>query len=204
VIAGVVLAAGTSSRMGRHKLLLDLGGTPVLQHVLDAAAAAPLDEVVVVVGRDAQRVAGAVRWTARTRFVLNPAFETGQASSLLAGLGAVEPDAEAAVILLGDQPGVRSEAIEAVVEAFRDGGGPAVQASYGGRPAHPTLLGRSLWPSLQGLSGDEGARGLLESLRSDRRTLVELGGEPPDDLDTDRDYERLRARFAGASSRPRA
>ena len=69
------------------------------------------------------------------------------------------------------------------------------RSSYGGRPAHPTLLGRSLWPSLHGLSGDEGARGLFESLRADRRTLVELGGEAPDDMDTERDYERLRARF---------
>jgi molybdenum cofactor cytidylyltransferase len=126
--------------------------------------------------------------------VVNERFQTGQASSLLAGLEAADPDTDAVVILLGDQPEVRTEAIAAVVDAFGRDPVPVVQASYSGRPAHPILFSRAAWPDLQRLEGDRGARDLLEARTWERR-LVEVGGDPPEDIDTDDDYERARSRL---------
>src|SRR5207302_10617386 len=137
VISGIVLAGGTSSRLGRPKQLLDLGGRPILQHVLEAARAGGLDEVVVVLGHLAAEVAAALSLPPGARTVVNPEYATGQASSLRTGLAAADPGSEAALILLGDQPGMRPADIEAVASAFRRGAGPVVQGSYRGVPGHP-------------------------------------------------------------------
>jgi molybdenum cofactor cytidylyltransferase len=193
-VTGIVLAAGTSSRLGRPKQLLDLGGKPVLQHVLDAAAASTLDQIVLVLGHGAEEVAAKVRMPARGATVVNLEFAEGQATSLRAGLRAANPDAAAAVFLLGDQPGIRPRAIGAVVAAWRAGSGPAVQAAYEGRPAHPTLFDRSVWPELEGAVGDEGARGVLAA-HPEWRSAVEVGGSPPEDIDTEEDYARVKVAF---------
>jgi molybdenum cofactor cytidylyltransferase len=173
---------------------LELGGKPVLQHVVDAAAASTLDQVVVILGHAAQDVAAGIHLPAGAGVVLNPEFAEGQSSSLRAGLRAGGHEAAAAVILLGDQPGVRASAIEAVVQTWRAGAGPVVQASYGGRQGHPTLIDRSIWSELALARGDEGARGLL-SAHPEWRSAAEVGGLPPEDIDTEEDYARVKAAF---------
>jgi molybdenum cofactor cytidylyltransferase len=189
-----VLAAGTSSRLGRPKQLLELDGRPVLQHVLDAAAASHLDQIVVVLGHGGRDVAARIRLPARTGIVLNRDYALGQSTSLRAGLQAAGLEATAAVILLGDQPGVRPEAIDAVVQAWRAGNGPVVRASYEGRPDHPTLFDRSVWTELIQIQGDEGARGVLEA-HPEWRSTAEVGGRAPEDIDTEDDYARAKAAF---------
>jgi len=188
------LAAGTSSRLGRPKQLLDLDGKAVLQHVLDAAEGGGLDEILVVVGHRATEIGAAVRLPPRARFVHNPDYAEGQSTSLRAGLRAADPASGAAVVLLGDQPGVLPAAIAAVVQAWRSGEGPAAQASYGGRPGHPTLFDRSLWLDLERSTGDEGARSLL-AVHPEWLRPVAAGDRPPDDIDTEEDYARVRAAF---------
>jgi molybdenum cofactor cytidylyltransferase len=194
VITGLILAAGASSRMGRTKQLLSLGGRPLLQHVVDAAEAAPIDEIVVVLGHRAREIAAALRWPARMRVAVNPAYGEGQSTSLIAGVRAAHRAARAVVVLLGDQPGIRTAAIAAVVEAFEAGAGPVVQASYEGRPGHPALIARPLWGEVERISGDEGARSILPSDPADRR-LVEVGGPAPEDIDTEDDFARLFAQW---------
>jgi molybdenum cofactor cytidylyltransferase len=189
-----VLAAGTSSRLGRPKQLLELGGKPVLQHVLDAADASPLDQIVVVLGHAAEEVAARIELPARTVVTLNPDYGEGQSTSLIAGLLAASAEAGAAVILLGDQPGIRPAAVAAVVKAWWAGAGPTVQASYQGRAAHPTLFDRSIWPELGRARGDEGARGLLAA-HPGWRSVVAVNGPAPDDIDTEEDYARAKAAF---------
>jgi molybdenum cofactor cytidylyltransferase len=196
VITGIILAAGSSQRLGRPKQLLELAGKPVLQHVVDAAVAARLDEVLVVLGHMATDIAGAVPPRDSVRIAVNPRHAEGQSTSLRTGLRAANVDSDAAVVLLGDQPGIRADAIEAVVRAWLDEGGPVVQASYGGHPAHPTLFERSIWQEIEGAIGDEGARGILGS-HPEWRRLVEVGGVVPDDIDTEDDYARVRASFEG-------
>jgi len=190
LISGIVLAAGSSSRLGHPKQLLDLQGKPMLRHVVDAALASALEEVVVVVGHAAADVRAALPTDDRLRTVDNPRYADGQSMSLIAGLDAVDARGEAIVVLLGDQPGVRSRAIDAVVERYRHEPATIVQASYSGTPAHPTLIDRALWPELRALTGDEGARAVIRRHRNER-VVVELGGRPPVDIDTESDYRRV-------------
>jgi molybdenum cofactor cytidylyltransferase len=196
VISGVVLAAGTSSRLGRPKQLLDLRGKPLLGHAVDASLASSLDDVVVVVGHAAAKVRALLPSDPRLRVVENPAFAEGQSTSLRAALVAMDDTVEAAVIVLGDQPGVTSGAIDKVIAEFRRSGGPIVQASYGGTPGHPTLLSREVWPEVDRITGDEGARSIIER-RQAQRALVDVGGDPPADIDTEEDYRRARRDFDG-------
>jgi len=197
-VTGIILAAGTSTRLGRPKQLLDLAGKPMLEHVIDVLQSAPVAEVVVVLGHWAGEIAAAVPLTGRTRFAVNADYSEGQSTSFRTGLRAASDRSRAAVILLGDQPGIRLEAVTAVIESWRGGGAGAVaiQAVYRGVPGHPVLFDRSLWPELQQVEGDEGARGILAA-HPEWRTLVEIGGEPPRDIDTEDDYARARAEFEG-------
>lgn len=190
MISGIVLAGGTSSRLGQPKQLLVLEGRPILQHVLEAAAEAGLGEVVVVLGHRAGDVAAALDLPPGARTVVNPDYATGQASSMRRGLAAVSDEARAALILLGDQPSMPAAGIRAVVDAYREGAGPVVQGSYAGLPGHPVLFDRSVWPALLAVDGDRGARDVIKA-HPDWVVRVELGGEVPPDLDTMEDYERL-------------
>jgi molybdenum cofactor cytidylyltransferase len=191
-----VLAAGASSRLGRPKQTLDLAGKPVLQHVVDAAAASMVDRIVVVVGHAAADVLAVLRLPPNAEVAINREHQQGQSTSLRAGLRSASRSARAVVVLLGDQPGIRSEAVDAVVAAWRAGGGPVVQASYQGQPAHPMLFDRSTWPELEQARGDEGARALLASNPAWCQT-VEMGDLPPEDIDTQEDYARAREAFRG-------
>jgi molybdenum cofactor cytidylyltransferase len=184
----------------------------MLTRVIDAAGDAELDEIVVVIAgaddtgsdawlrlpSEARAAVGALGDEHRVRVVQNPDAPSGQASSLRVGLHAMRPEAEAAVILLADQPTVRADAIRAVVAAFRSTPSPVLQASYGGRPGHPTLLARSIWPDLDALTGDVGAR---EAIASHPRwvTAVEVGGDPPPDVDTPDDYARILTQYRPSS-----
>lgn len=195
-LCGVVLAAGASTRMGHAKQLLPLRGRPLLQHVLDAAAAAGLDEIVLVLGTHAAEIGPALALPHErvVRVVDDPACASGQAASLRAGLRAADPRATAAVVLLGDQPGVTAGLVERVVGAFLAGGAPAARPVYAAAsgtrtPGHPVVLARRLWPALATLHADEGARALLAA-HPEWLLEVEIDGEPPADVDTRDDYRR--------------
>nr|MDP9344044.1 nucleotidyltransferase family protein [Actinomycetota bacterium] len=164
------------------------------------ALAGGVDEVVVVLGHDADRVREALRLPDRARAVVNPRFEAGQSSSLQAGLEATAPDSEAAVILLADQPGVSPDTIRAVLDAFRQKGARIVRASHGSRPAHPVLLSRDTWGKVAALEGDVGAREVIAA-HPDWVLDVDAAGVAPPDVDTPEDYERL-LRHPDAKPRP--
>ena len=189
-VSVLVLAAGASRRMGQPKQLLPLGGVPLLQHVVDRAATCGVGEVVVVVGYQAAAVAGGLDLPPGVRTVINPDHAAGQATSLRRGITAVRAGTEAALVLLGDEPGVREDAVAAVVDAWVAGAGPVVRAVYMGRPGHPVLLGRPVWGDLARLVGDHGARELIQA-RPDLVHQVEVGGDPPQDVDTPDDYRRI-------------
>jgi CTP:molybdopterin cytidylyltransferase MocA len=142
VIAAVVLAAGASSRFGSPKQEL------LLEPVLELVRQSSVDEVLVVLG------AHELETSART--VTCPEWPRGPGASLRCGLAALPDDAEAAVVVLGDGPGLAPEAIDRVIEHWRDDGAPVVAATYGGVRLHPVLLARSVWQEIP----DEGAKGL--------------------------------------------
>jgi molybdenum cofactor cytidylyltransferase len=183
--------------MGRPKQLLPLGDRPLLQHVVDAAVASCLDEVIVVLGHCAAEIRAAADLCDPVRVITNPSYGEGQSSSLHAGLRAASPCAAAAAILLGDQPHVTARLIDRMVEAFLGAGAPVVRPVYSasdGRrvPGHPVLLARRIWPTVEGLRGDQGARGLL-SAHPDWLLEVPVEGEPPSDIDTWEDYQHVRS-----------
>jgi molybdenum cofactor cytidylyltransferase len=197
-VVGVVLAAGAATRFGSPKLLADLGGRPVLQHVLDAVEAAGVDEVVVVLGDGHEAAERAVDGR-RRRFVVNPRPQDGLSSSLRVGLdaAAADPAADAAIVLLGDQPDVRPDALRAVILAADASDRPFVRARYAhdGAP-NPVLVRREAWAEASALDGDRGLGPLLAA-HPERVLAVDVAGANPD-VDTPADLERL----AAARSRP--
>lgn len=192
----VVLAAGASRRFGSPKLLAALDGRPLLQHALDAVAAAGLRDVVVVLGDDAPAIEAAMTWRGERR-VTNPRPGDGLASSLRVGLdAAVEvPDAGAVLVVLGDQPALRGDVIAAVVDAADDPALtalPFVRARYADDPApNPVLVRRSAWALAAGLDGDRGLGPLLAA-RPHLVAEVEVTGTNPD-VDTPADLAALAA-----------
>ena len=188
-VAAVVLAAGGGLRFGSQKLLAPLGDRPLLQHALDAANGSSLSPIVLVLGADADAIAAGVR-SGRARLVRNPDHATGQASSLKAGLRALEMS-DAAVVVLGDQPNVTAALLDALVAAQRSSGAPAVVCAQDGRRSPPTLLHRDLWEEVLGLRGDTGAREVLARRPDVAVFEVADGLARLDDVDTQADRERL-------------
>ena len=172
-IAAVVLAAGRSSRMGHFKLLAEIAGRPMLRHVVDAALASSARPVVVVTGNEADRVAQALQ-DLDVHLVHNQDFAAGLSTSLKAGIGALSPDIDAAIILLGDMPRIAGTHIAALIGAFAPGA--IVVPVRQGQRGNPVLWPRDFFPQLLSLSGDQGARRLLVDLAARVREV-----EMPDD-----------------------
>ena len=157
--AAVILAAGESRRYGTPKLLARLDGRPLLQHVIDAANASVCEDVILVVGHEADRVLAEVR-LGRALAVMNCEYAQGQATSLRLGLRGARA-ADAAIVLLGDQPRITPTLVDALVALQRTTRARAVICSWDGHRSPPALLHRDLWPALARLTGDLGARELL-------------------------------------------
>lgn len=191
-LSGIILAAGSSTRMGRPKQLLPLQERPLLQHVLDAAVASCLDEIIVVLGHRAAEVCTAIKCPARVRLVVNTEYAEGQSTSLRAGLRAASPHAAAAAVLLGDQPRVTAPLIDAVAAAFLTSTACVVRPVYSASsdrrvPGHPVFLARRVWQEVDELRGDQGARALLAA-HPEWLLEVPVEGDPPGDIDTWEDY----------------
>ncbi len=189
--AGVVLAAGGSSRMGRPKQLLLVGGRPLLERVVAAVCGSRLDQVVVVLGANADAILAGVD-TGCAAPLLNPDHATGMASSLRAGLNAVAPDVERAVIILGDQPAISASLIDELLDLQAASDRPAAALSFGRLLHPPVVLQRELWADLEALEGDVGCRALIRA-RPELVVPLPVSSDMhhPVDVDTPDDYARL-------------
>lgn len=189
----LVLAAGAGTRFGGDKLRAPMAdGRPLLAHALDAAFAAPVAGVTVVVGCGAEAVWAAAREAAAAagrelERVDAPAWAKGLSASLKAGIAALPAEASAALVFLGDMPRVPPGLATRLVEAWRGGAVAAVPVSAG-RRGNPALLGRELFAAVAALEGDRGAGALLDGLGARlARVPVEDPGvlldvDRPDDL----------------------
>ena len=190
-VTAVVLAAGAGSRFGGGKLLAALEGRPILQHVLDRLTGAGVDDVVVVLGSDADEIERVIDWRGERR-VRNPSPSQGLASSLQVGIAAVGDMADAALLVLGDQPRLPARAIRALLDAPVDETRPIVVPVYGddaGR--NPVLLARSAFTLVEEASGDRGLGPLLaEHPELVREIPIRVEGGNPD-VDTKADHVAL-------------
>jgi len=194
-VAAVVLAAGSSRRMGRNKLLLALGGESVLRRAVRSAVDAGLDPVIVVLGHDADR-AGEELAGLRCLPVLNPDHARGMNGSIRAGIAAVPRAAIAAVVALADMPLVSSAMLVELVARYRAGVTPLVASIYGDVLAPPMLYDRALFGELGALDGDGCGKRVVKRHRAEALTVA----WPPAalvDLDLPEDYERVRAGLGG-------
>ncbi len=161
-VSGLILAAGASSRLGQPKQLLSFKGTTLLGWVvqqLDSCEA--LDEVVVVLGTAAEEVRKQVKF-GNAKVVENPAIGQGCSASYRVGIAACNPETDAIVVLLGDQPGVDPRIVEEVVSVWRREGGKIVLASYRGRRGHPMVFSKELFDQMVVLHGDKAVWKLVD------------------------------------------
>ena len=182
-VAGVLLAAGEGSRLGRPKALVEFGGRTLAERGVATLKAGGADPVLIVTGAVEVRVPGA-------RAVANPDWRTGMGSSVRTALANLD-DVDAVVIALADQPLVGAESVSRLIAAFADGASVAV-AAYDGRPRNPVLIAREHWPAVaESATGDSGARAFLRA-RPELVTLIECGDiGRPDDIDTPDDLARI-------------
>jgi CTP:molybdopterin cytidylyltransferase MocA len=189
-VSAIVLAAGAGSRFGGGKLLAPFGGRTLLGATLDGLRGAPVDETIVVVGAEGERLRE--ESTAHgARVVENRDWAEGMSTSVRAGLDACSPESRAAVVVLADQPLVGAGAVGRLVDAFKGGARVAV-ATYGGEPRNPALFAREVWPLLgREMSGDRGARAVL-ARHPELVTEVPCDDvADPADVDTVEDLRRL-------------
>ncbi|MEU2610516.1 NTP transferase domain-containing protein [Micromonospora sp. NPDC007271] len=183
-VAGLLLAAGAGRRLGRPKALLEWDGEPLVRRAVRLLRSGGCDPVHVVVGAGADRLPalpGAV-------LVVNPRWRDGLGGSLLRGLDSLPGTADAAVVVLVDQPWLTPAAVRRVRAAYAAGASVAV-ATYAGRAGHPVLLSRAAWPLLTPYAtGDRGARDFLRA-RADLVARVPCDGSPAD-VDTPTDLTR--------------
>ena len=198
-VAGVVLAAGGSTRMGRNKLLLDAGGEPLVRRVTRQAIAAGLAPVLVVVGYEAARVREALAGLP-CEFVENPDYASGINGSVQRGIARVPADAPAAVVILGDMPFVTAAMIRAVADRHRESGAPLVLSLYGDDAVHapPTLYGRALFAEFGTDAGEGCGKRVVRRHRTEAAELRWPAARLAD-VDVPADYSKVADRLAGAA-----
>lgn len=194
-IAAVVLAAGSSRRMGaQNKLLLPVNGQPMVRQVVAKALASQAAQVIVVVGHQAEQVTQALEGLERggsqaVQVVTNPDFAQGMASSLRAGVAAVDKTMVGAMFLLGDMPFLDVRSLNQLISAFAaqiDSGGERdiLVPERDGRRGNPILWGRRYFEEIEQLEGDTGARVLLQRYRDRIHTMPLADSGIHIDIDT--------------------
>ena len=197
MIPALVLAAGKSTRMGQTKALLPLGAETFVSRIVRSFRAAGVDDVVVVVGHDAARVAEALgRLQPPPRIVVNPEYESGQLSSILAGLRAIDrPGVTAMLLTLVDVPLVSPETVRAVLSRYRSTSAAVVRPVRGSLHGHPVLIDRQLFPQLRAADPATGAKPIVRAHASDAGD-VEVDDEGAfTDIDTPGEYAAAAARI---------
>ncbi len=192
-VAALVLAAGQSRRMGEtNKLLIEIGGKPMVRRAIETVKKSKVDSIVVVTGHQTDEVQEALDGL-DVDFVYNPDYASGLSTSLKAGLNRLDDDVAGIVVMLSDMPAVSSDVLDRLIDAFNPLEGRAIVVpTHQGKRGNPVLFGREFFKEMQGLQGDVGARHLI-GLHDDR--LVEIEFESPAlllDIDTPQALQAFR------------
>ncbi len=193
-VAGILLAAGVSARMGSLKQLLPVAGMTLVERTLTAALESRLDRVVLVLGHRAHEIEGslgAVIRDSRLTIVHNPDYREGISSSLVAGAEEIAHSHDHGMILLADMPFIDHDVINLLIEGYLKAQLPIGAIKIGERAAHPVVFRRDLFFELKALTGDVGARSLLKKY-SDQVCLITPGRDYDNrDIDTQQDYRNF-------------
>jgi len=188
-VAGLVLGAGGSQRLGRPKQLLPYGGGTLLGHVVGVARACRFDQLIVAIGGSGDDVVDRIDLTGAD-VVVNDAYGAGCSSSIAAALDTLDARCNVLVLLLGDQPGVTPATVAALVAGRGDA--PLAVCEYDDGPGHPIAFARSTFGALADLHGDKGVWRLLDQRAADA-ARVPVAGPIPLDVDTPEDYRTVLA-----------
>lgn len=191
-IAAIIVAAGRSSRFGDgNKLVAHLNGRPLISYAVAAAAASPVDDIVLVIAPDGAAIAGAAG-NGRWRTVVNAQASAGLSSSIQTGLSALPAGIGGALIMLADMPGVTSELIAKLCDAFREREGRAIvfPQTANGRQGNPVLWPRALFADLKTITGDAGGKAILDAHPDLQHSITISGDAARFDVDTADDLAR--------------
>ena len=193
-VAGILLAAGASERMGSLKQLLPVAGMTLVERTLTAALESRLDRLVLVLGhraREIERALGAVERDSRLTIVHNPHYREGISSSLVAGVEEIAHSHDHGMILLADMPFIDRRVINLLIGEYLNSKMSIGAVKMGEHAAHPVVFRRDLFFELKALTGDVGARSLLKKY-SDQVCLIAPGtGYDNRDIDTQQDYRNF-------------
>lgn len=189
-VSAILLAAGKSRRMGKLKLLLPFRGSTILEHAVDNLLNSKVAEVILVVGYQAQELVSKIAQKP-VKIVVNPQYQQGMSTSIIAGLSLVNKQAEAIMIVLADQPLIDSQTITRLIEEFQKHDKGIVIPAYQGRRGHPVIFSIKYKERLLELRGDVGGKQIInEHLEDVLEVPIESEGINID-IDTMSDYEHL-------------
>jgi molybdenum cofactor cytidylyltransferase len=191
MITAVILAAGASTRMGTQKLLLPLGGEPLIRRTVRQVCDAGFDDVLVVLGAGHEQTLPALDGLG-VRHAINAHYESGMGSSFRTAIEHL-PDSDAVMFALADQPFVTTNEYRTVLDTYRRDAPAIISVRYGDVMAPPHLFQKEFFPELAQLQ--HGARSLLQKYH-DRATVLHFGGDLLMDIDTPEDYERATTRLS--------
>jgi molybdenum cofactor cytidylyltransferase len=194
MICAIVLAAGSSRRMGAQKLLLPFGGKTVITHIVDQLLISSLDEVHVIVGNQAERVTKELS-DRPVSIAINDDYESGMLSSVRCGLRCLSEQCRAILVALGDQPSITSELIDRMTRAFTTTDKRILVPLYNGRRGHPILFSIDYRDDILKHYDDVGLRGLLHAHPDDVFELAVSAASVLSDMDVPEDYQREIASF---------
>ena len=194
MVSAIILAAGMSKRMDSPKQLLRIGGKPLLQHIIDSVDRSAVDEIVLVLGFEAESIRKGLSKN-RARIVVNSSYKDGMSTSIQVGIRELNKKTDGALIVLSDQPLISYQAIDLIISAYKNNDQKIAVPFYKGFRGNPVLIDKSLFPEMMGISGDIGCRAIfglhpdfiLKVPMDDVSILV--------DIDTQQEFEKLSGLF---------
>jgi len=189
-VVGIILAAGQSRRMETTKQLLNFHQKPILQWVYDICGESDLSKIIIVLGHQKKKILQQMDFP-QAIVVENPDYKSGQSTSLIAGLGQLDEEDDAAMFLLGDQPLLNKSTINLLIKSYQKLQSSITIPVFNEKRGNPVIFDRSLFHELEQISGDQGGRGCFNR-HADDIDLVEVNDEGVlIDLDTREDYLNL-------------